>query len=322
MELAEGGEVFDRICEEGAYSEADAASVLRQVALALAFMHSIGVVHRDLKPENLLLTSTNEVKVADFGLAAYVGGEGRPPLTEVCGTIAYMAPEMIAALKPRGGHPPKPYGAEVDLFSLGGILFALLGAYTPFDPNNDQSDEGIQERITKGQWGFDDFPDRAPTRPASPSTLPSTPRCPHVSPLPPQASDSRYAPVLSPASHRIPGTVGLQVSPACHAATDLPCHRQTPHPPPRTSSLPDWGPAAPAAVTVWRGRRLALLRRCACRGDCVARAAPCPAALARVESCLVRRQGLAASLARAYAIAAHHGRRTPAEWMGEWRRGE
>jgi calcium/calmodulin-dependent protein kinase I len=53
MELADGGEVFERICEKGAYSEADAASVVRQVALALAFMHSLGVAHRDLKPENL-----------------------------------------------------------------------------------------------------------------------------------------------------------------------------------------------------------------------------------------------------------------------------
>ena len=63
MELADGGEVFERICERGAYSEADAASVVRQVALALAFIHSLGVAHRDLKPENLLLTSNDEVKV-------------------------------------------------------------------------------------------------------------------------------------------------------------------------------------------------------------------------------------------------------------------
>ena len=79
MELAEGGEVFEKICEGGPYSEADAASVIRQVALALAFMHSVGVVHRDLKPENLLLTSSNDVKVADFGLAAFCGDE-HPPL--------------------------------------------------------------------------------------------------------------------------------------------------------------------------------------------------------------------------------------------------
>lgn len=51
LELAEGGEVFDRICEKGAYSESDAANVIRQIALALAHMHAVGICHRDLKPE-------------------------------------------------------------------------------------------------------------------------------------------------------------------------------------------------------------------------------------------------------------------------------
>ena len=79
MELAAGGEVFDKICSEGAYSEADAADVIRQVCLGLAFIHEAGVMHRDLKPENLLLTSGGVVKLADFGLAARCG-HGAPPL--------------------------------------------------------------------------------------------------------------------------------------------------------------------------------------------------------------------------------------------------
>jgi len=100
MELADGGEVFERICEKGAYSEVEAASVVRQVALALAFIHTLGVVHRDLKPENLLLTASGDVKVADFGLAARFGGS-QPPLTEVCGTVTYLAPEVCAPLHAR-----------------------------------------------------------------------------------------------------------------------------------------------------------------------------------------------------------------------------
>ena len=57
LELVTGGEVFERIIERGAYSEADAAGVVRQVALALEHLHGRGVAHRDLKPENLLLVS-------------------------------------------------------------------------------------------------------------------------------------------------------------------------------------------------------------------------------------------------------------------------
>ena len=59
LELVEGGEVFDRICEVGQYSERDAATVVREVASALHHLHERGIVHRDLKPENLLLVSSN-----------------------------------------------------------------------------------------------------------------------------------------------------------------------------------------------------------------------------------------------------------------------
>ena len=151
LELAEGGEVFERICEKGAYSEADAASVTRQVALALAFMHSLGIAHRDLKPENLLITSDETVKVADFGFAVF-SGAGHPPLTALCGTVAYMAPEMA--------RPTGPYGLEVDLFALGNILFTLLGAYNAFDPFNDRSDDQILSSIAAGSWDFRAFPEQ------------------------------------------------------------------------------------------------------------------------------------------------------------------
>ena len=150
MELADAGEVFERICEQGAYSEAEAASVVRQVALALAFIHTLGVVHRDLKPENLLLTSTGDVKVADFGLAARYGS-GQPALTEVCGTVTYLAPEMLAADAP--GAPA--YGPPVDLFALGGVMYALLGAHVAFDPNACLSDDEVMGRIANGEWAFE-----------------------------------------------------------------------------------------------------------------------------------------------------------------------
>lgn len=155
MELAEGGEVFDKIGKDGPFSEADAADVVRQTALGLAFIHTAGVVHRDLKPENLLLTSKGVVKLADFGLAEWCG-KGSRPITEIAGTAAYMAPEVVFA---DDGNGP-PYTETADLFSLGCVLFSLLGAYLAFDPQGKGDWEDTMARVEKGKWSFADFPAR------------------------------------------------------------------------------------------------------------------------------------------------------------------
>ena len=155
VELAEGGEVFDKICKDGPFSEADAADVVRQVALGLAFIHTAGVVHRDLKPENLLLTSKGVVKLADFGLAEWCGPNAKP-LTEIAGTAAYMAPEVIAA---DDGDGPA-YNEQCDVFSLGCVLFSLLAGYQAFDPKSDGDWEKTMERVEKNQWSFTAFPER------------------------------------------------------------------------------------------------------------------------------------------------------------------
>ena len=155
MELAEGGEVFDKICNEGPYSEADAADVVRQVALGLAFIHTAGVVHRDLKPENLLLTSKGVVKLADFGLAEWCGPKAKP-LLEIAGTAAYMAPEVIAA--DDGAGPP--YTEQCDVFSLGCVLFTLLSGYQAFDPKSSGEWEETMARVEKNSWSFTAFPER------------------------------------------------------------------------------------------------------------------------------------------------------------------
>ena len=139
-ELATGGEVFDRICERGMFSEADAASVVRQVALALAHLHELKICHRDLKPENLLLSSSGadaRVKLADFGLAAFHD----PPhvrMVEEVGTASYTAPEVFApptVSLARGGGVAPGYDKSVDLWSLGCLTYTLLCGHTPFDPD-------------------------------------------------------------------------------------------------------------------------------------------------------------------------------------------
>ena len=147
LELVSGGEVFDRICDLGSYSEREAAAVVRQVALALRHIHVRGIVHRDLKPENLLLVSdapTSDVKVCDFGLAQLTG-EGAPPVRGKTGTLAYMAPEQLS-----GG----VYSTEVDLWALGVILFILLSGYHPFDPTSTAPDSEVERRIRSNNWNF------------------------------------------------------------------------------------------------------------------------------------------------------------------------
>uniref|UniRef100_A0A3P8NHJ3 Calcium/calmodulin-dependent protein kinase type IV n=1 Tax=Astatotilapia calliptera TaxID=8154 RepID=A0A3P8NHJ3_ASTCA len=131
LELVTGGELFDRIVERGYYSERDAAHVIKQILEAVAYLHENGVVHRDLKPENLLyadLSLDAPLKIADFGLSKIV--DDQVTMKTVCGTPGYCAPEIL-----RGN----AYGPEVDMWSVGVILYILLCGFEPFfDPRGDQ----------------------------------------------------------------------------------------------------------------------------------------------------------------------------------------
>ena len=88
MELCKGGELFDRIVAKTSYNEAEARGVVRQLLVALQYIHGNNIVHRDLKPENLLLAikdSDDSIKLADFGFATRVNGD-TDTLTQVLGT--------------------------------------------------------------------------------------------------------------------------------------------------------------------------------------------------------------------------------------------
>ena len=118
MELVTGGELFERLVKRGPYSEKEASRLMRQMAEAIAWLHSQGVCHRDLKPENLLLSQKDPsgeitLKICDFGLSVALGQDGT--LNEKQGTWAYWAPEMWT------GH----YGKQVDMWSLGVILYIM-----------------------------------------------------------------------------------------------------------------------------------------------------------------------------------------------------
>ncbi|CAK7896867.1 serine/threonine-protein kinase Gin4p [[Candida] anglica] len=137
LEYVEGGELFDLLVERGPLQEIEAVKYFRQIILGTAYCHALGICHRDLKPENLLLDSSLNVKLADFGMAAL---ESNGKLLETsCGSPHYAAPEIVSGLK--------YHGAASDVWSCGVILFALLTGRLPFD------DEHIRNLLLKVQAG-------------------------------------------------------------------------------------------------------------------------------------------------------------------------
>lgn len=143
-ELVRGGELFDRIKTKTSYSEKDAATLVRKIAVAIEYYHSQNIVHRDLKPENLLLVSEEDdtsVKIADFGFATYVPEEG---LSDGCGTLVYVAPEILHG---------KAYKTEVDMWSLGVITYILLCGYPPIYASDERK---MFRLVKKGRYKFDE----------------------------------------------------------------------------------------------------------------------------------------------------------------------
>ncbi len=142
LEKVNGGELFDRIVQKTFYSEKEARDLVKVLLDALNYMHSNKIVHRDLKPENLLMTNPDDdadVKIVDFGFAS--SSEGFD-LSEQCGTPAYIAPEILFN---------KLHGAPVDMWSLGVILYILLGGYPPF---HDEDQNELFKRIKAGVYEF------------------------------------------------------------------------------------------------------------------------------------------------------------------------
>lgn len=141
-QLATGGELFDRICEYGKFTEKDAANTIRQVLEAVDYLHYNNVVHRDLKPENLLYltkASDSSLVLADFGIAKMLDSN-EAVLSTMAGSFGYAAPEIML----KQGH-----GKPVDMWSLGVITYTLLCGYSPFRSENvaDLIDECKSGRI-------------------------------------------------------------------------------------------------------------------------------------------------------------------------------
>lgn len=153
MELAEGGDLFDKIESDVGVGEDIAHFYFSQLIGAVEYMHSKGIGHRDIKPENILLSKDGDLKVADFGLATLFEYKGQTKLcTTSCGSPPYTAPEVVTCEARIGGMRKLETGYRgdlVDIWSCGVVLFVLLVGNTPWDEPLERSYEFDQYLKTK-----------------------------------------------------------------------------------------------------------------------------------------------------------------------------
>ncbi|KAL2419961.1 Serine/threonine-protein kinase chk1 [Exophiala dermatitidis] len=133
MELAEGGDLFDKIEADAGVAEDIAHVYFTQLVSAVGYMHSKGVAHRDIKPENVLLSADGDLKIADFGMATLFEYHGRRKLaTTLCGSPPYVAPEVLSCSSNSSTKGPGYQADMADIWSCGVVLFVLLAGNTPW----------------------------------------------------------------------------------------------------------------------------------------------------------------------------------------------
>jgi len=139
IELCAGGDLLNYVRRRRKLKENVAKYIFKQLIEGLHHCHSRGILHRDIKLDNILLNSKGDIKICDFGVSKQVKKGER--MTEQCGTPAYIAPEI---LRDKGYE-----GFEVDIWSAGVALYAMLYGTVPFKANNMRD---LHKMIMKGQY--------------------------------------------------------------------------------------------------------------------------------------------------------------------------
>ncbi|KAG5513239.1 hypothetical protein PMAC_001609 [Pneumocystis sp. 'macacae'] len=152
-----GGDLYGLCVKYGQLKETDCMFIVLQMLKAIQYLHSQNVIHRDLKPENILIIGTSisggfRIVLTDFGVAQQLGAFSR--MKTFVGTPSYLAPEIHScAVQNDNCENIKGYGKEIDLWSLGVIMYALLGGYNPFD-NGEATEKEIMRKVQRGEFDF------------------------------------------------------------------------------------------------------------------------------------------------------------------------
>ena len=150
MEYIEGGTLFENLKKNNYhFKEKQAANIMKQIAKGVKYLHQYGIIHRDLKPENISITRQNnfdEIKIMDFGLSKILASTEK--MVSYSGTLSYMAPEILKG---------KPHNKEIDIWSIGIIMYVIINGYMPFEGKTDKE---IMESIKfdklkfyRNKWG-------------------------------------------------------------------------------------------------------------------------------------------------------------------------
>ncbi|KAH8334843.1 hypothetical protein KR067_002756, partial [Drosophila pandora] len=145
LDFAKGGELFTHLYHSEHFEESRVKIYIAEVVLALEQLHQLGIIYRDIKLENILLDGDGHIVLSDFGLSKILTAENEYRAHSFCGTLEYMAPEII-----RTG--PPGHDSAVDWWSVGVLTFELLTGASPFATSDGQSQQSeISRRIQKEQ---------------------------------------------------------------------------------------------------------------------------------------------------------------------------